>query len=56
MSNFNYSGPLAELCLLGNVATQFAEGLEFDPQACQVVNHKPADAALHREHRPGWEI
>ncbi|MBN2506882.1 MAG: Gfo/Idh/MocA family oxidoreductase [Verrucomicrobia bacterium] len=56
MSHFDYSGPLAEMCLLGNVATQFAEELEFDPRACAVLNSKPAHAALDRDHRPGWEI
>ena len=56
MSNFDYAGPLAEFCLLGNVATQFPEPLEFDPQACQVTNHPTANAALRREHRTGWEV
>ncbi len=56
MSNFNYAGPLAELCLLGNVATQFPEPLVFDPLACRITNHEQANAALHREHRPGWEV
>jgi hypothetical protein len=56
MSHFDYAGPLAELLLLGNVATQFPEPLTFDPAACRVVNHERADAALRREYRPGWQL
>jgi hypothetical protein len=56
MSNFNYSGPLAEFLLLGNVATQFEHPLEFDPVACQVTNSAEANQALRREYRKGWSL
>ena len=55
-SNFDYSGPLAEFLLLGNVATRFPEPLEFDPLACKITNHAEADAALRRQYRPGWSL
>jgi hypothetical protein len=56
MSNFDYAGPLAEFLLLGNVATQFGETLEYDPLAMKVVNHAEADAALRRTYRAGWSL
>lgn len=56
MSNFEYSGPLAEFLLLGNAATQFEGPLEFDPVACKVTNDPDADRSLSREHRDGWEV
>jgi len=55
-ANFDYAGPLAELLLLGNVATQFEGRLEFDPQACRIVNHEEADKALRFEYRRGWSL
>lgn len=56
MSNFNYAGPLAELVLLGNVATQFNREIQFDPLATKVVNSTEADQALRREYREGWPL
>jgi len=56
LSNFHYSGPLAEFLLLGNVATQFDHPIEFDPVACKVVNSPEADAALRRTYREGWSL
>ena len=56
ISNFNHSGPAMELLLLGNVATRFPEGLEFDPAACRIVNHDEADRLLRPPRREGWEM
>lgn len=56
MSNFNYSGPLAELLLLGNVATQFREPFEYDPVSGRVTNHAEANKALKRDYREGWSV
>lgn len=56
MSNFDYAGPLIEILMLGNVATQFGQTLEFDPMACKIVNHAEADAALRRQYRKGWSL
>lgn len=55
-AQFEYAAPLTELCLLGNVATQFGEELVYDPGTCRVMNHAEAQAALRRDHRPGWEV
>lgn len=56
MSNFNYAGPLTEFVLLGNVATQFDQKIEFDPLAMKIVNSAEADRALRREYRQGWSL
>jgi hypothetical protein len=56
MSNFDYAGPLVEFLLLANVATLFGQTLEFDPLACEIVNHPEADAALSRPYRRGWSL
>lgn len=56
VSNFEYSGPLTEFLMLGNVATLFEGPLEFDPRACKILNNPEADRALSRDHRKGWEV
>jgi len=56
MSNFDYSDPLAEFVLLGNVATRFGRTIEFDPVAMKVVNDAQADGALKRDYRAGWSL
>jgi hypothetical protein len=56
LSNFDHSGPVCELLLLGNVASLVRQPLEFDPMACKVVNHAEADQALRPEHRKGWTL
>jgi predicted dehydrogenase len=56
MSNFDYAGPLIELLMLGNVATQIEGPIEFDPLACKITNNPEADALLRREYRKGWTL
>jgi hypothetical protein len=56
MSNFDYSGPLAEFLLLGNVATQFPGPLDYDPVAMKISDSTEADSALRREYRAGWSL
>ncbi len=56
MSNFDYSGPLAEFLLLGNVASQFDHPIAFDPNACRVTDSEAADRALRRTYREGWSL
>jgi len=56
-SNFDYSGPLTELLMLGNVASQLPkQTLEFDTGACKIVNNDKADGLLRRDRREGWEL
>jgi hypothetical protein len=56
MSPFSMAGPYTEMMLLGNVATQFAEELEYDPLAGRIVNNAAADALLRRPYREGWSL
>ena len=55
-SSFEYADALNEFLMLGNVATQFAGKLEFDPVACKIVNNPEADQALRSEYRKGWSL
>jgi len=53
---YDYSGPLTEFNMLGNVATQFGEPLDYDPLAGKIVNHEEANKALTSEYREGWSL
>jgi hypothetical protein len=56
MSPFSVAGPYTEMMLLGNVATQFAEEIEYDPLEGKIVNNTEADALLRRPCREGWSL
>ena len=56
MSNFDYSGPLTEFVLLGNIATLFGKSIEYDPTAMKVTSMPEANAVLRREYRKGWSL
>jgi len=55
-ASFDYSGPLTEFNMLGNVATQFEGVLEYDPVAGKILNNPEADKALGSEYREGWTL
>lgn len=55
-ANFDYASALNEFLMLGNVATQFEDQLEFDPAEMKIINHAAADALLRCEYRPGWTL
>ncbi len=55
-ANYDYAGPLTEMNMLGNVATQFEAALEYDPVSGKIVNHQQADQALRDEPREGWSL
>ena len=56
LSNFDHSGPVMELLLLGNVATRVGRPLEFAPPACQILKDDEANRALHPPRREGWAL
>ena len=56
MSPFSMAGPYTEFMLLGNVATQFAEELEYDPLEGKIVNNAEADALLAPAVPRGWSL
>jgi len=55
-ANFDYASALNEFLMLGNVATQFAGPLDYDPPAMRIVNNEQADRVLSSEYREGWSL
>ena len=55
-ASFDYASALNEFLMLGNVATQFAEPIEYDPRAMKIVNDPKAHEALSCEYRKGWTL
>jgi hypothetical protein len=56
MSNFDYSVPLTEFVLLGNIATLHGKPIQYDPLGMKIVNMDEANAALRRPYRKGWAL
>jgi predicted dehydrogenase len=55
-TNFDYSGPMTEAVLLGNVANRFAgQTLEWDGPNMKITNLPEADQCLKRNYREGWK-
>jgi len=56
-SNFEYSGPLSEMVLMGNLAVRFpGRQLFWNGEAMEVTNDKDANAYVRREYRDGWHL
>ncbi len=56
-SNFDYSGPLSEMVLMGNLAVRFPNRrLLWNGEKMQVTNDAAADAYVRRQYRKGWEL
>ncbi|MSR32187.1 MAG: Gfo/Idh/MocA family oxidoreductase [Gemmataceae bacterium] len=53
--NFDYSGPMTETVLLGNVAYR-AGGFAWDSANLQCQGNPKAQALIQRQYRKGWEI
>jgi len=56
LANFDYSGPLSETILLGNVAARAGQKLFWDGPNLKVTNVPDADKYLKREYREGWRL
>jgi hypothetical protein len=57
LASFDNGGPLSELLMLGNIATQFPEEtLCYDPAQGQITNKPEANQHLGFEYREGWSI
>ena len=57
MSNFaDYSGPLTEAVLLGNVAIRAGRKIEWDSKNLKVTNDADANRLIRKQYRKGWEI
>jgi predicted dehydrogenase len=56
-SNFEYSGPLSETVLMGNLAVRFPDReLLWDGAKMEVTNDADANAYVRREYREGWHL
>ncbi|MBI2432946.1 MAG: Gfo/Idh/MocA family oxidoreductase [Candidatus Hydrogenedentes bacterium] len=56
-ANFDFSGPLAEAVLLGNVAGRFpGKTLEWNAKRLRITNLREANKFLRRDYREGWNI
>jgi len=56
LANFDYSGPLTETVLLGNVAARAGQKLLWDGPSLKVTNVPEANQYLSREYRKGWML
>jgi len=56
-SNFDFSGPLSEMVLMGNLAVRFPDRrLLWDGEKMQVTNDAAANAYVRRQYRKGWSL
>ena len=53
---FDYSGPLTEMVLLGNLAVRTGKKVEWDYKNMRVKNNRDAQQYVKREYRKGWEL
>jgi predicted dehydrogenase len=56
MSNFEYSGPLTEMVLLGNVAIRVGKRVVWDAERLRATDLAAADRYIRREYRKGWSL
>jgi hypothetical protein len=53
---FDFSAPLTETVLLGNIAVRFPnERLEWDSKALKFTNNQQANSFIKSEYRKGWQ-
>ena len=56
-SNFDYSGPLSEMVLMGNLAVRFPDKqLLWSGEAMEITNNKDANAYVRRQYREGFPL
>ena len=55
-ADFTYSGPLTELCCLGNVAKRVDARIEWDSAAMTVTNLPKANQYVRSPYRKGWSL
>ena len=55
-SDFSYTGPLTEICLLGNIAKRMDNRIDWDPVQLKVTNLPEANACIKTEYRKGWSL
>lgn len=55
-ADFDYSGPLTEMVLLGNVSILTGKKLLWDGPNLKITNVPEANAFLQRQYRQGWSL
>lgn len=56
MSQFDYSVPLTELCLIGGLAMRVGKPIDWNSAKLEVTGQPDADRFIKRaKYRPGWE-
>lgn len=55
-ASFEYSGPLTEICLLGNVAKRLDTRIYWDSANMKVTNNPEAEPLIRRPYREGWSL
>ncbi len=55
-SNFDYSGPMTEAVVLGNVAIRAGQKLEWDAANMKVTNVDEANQYINPPYRQGWTL
>jgi predicted dehydrogenase len=55
-ASFEYSGPLTEICLLGNVAKRLDGRIYWDAANMTVTNNPAAETLIRRPYRDGWSL
>jgi predicted dehydrogenase len=55
-SNFEYSGPLTETVVMGNLAIRTGKKIDWDGANIKVTNDQEANQFVHREYRKGWTL
>lgn len=57
IASFDNGGPLSELLMLGNIATQFpATEITYNPVEGKIVDFEEAESELGFSYRDGWEM
>lgn len=56
LADFDYSGPLSEAVLLGNIAARAKTKLDWSGQYFEIRNAPDAAKYLRREYRQGWKL
>jgi predicted dehydrogenase len=56
LSSFDYSGPMTEAVLLGNVALRVGKKIQWDSKNLKVTNVTEANQYLRTKYRRGWKV
>jgi predicted dehydrogenase len=55
-ADFSYSGPLTEICLLGNIAKRVDSRIVWDAENLKITNLPEANKYVRSEYRKGWSL